>query len=63
MSSPTFLMVCVGDFGEVAAFGIGAHFVLETPDFGEEAGDPFDAFHGPGFDLFERAHKHFVESQ
>lgn len=43
--------------------GRATDFVAQAPDFGEEAGDAFDAFHGPRFDLFEGAHEHFVETE
>ena len=63
MSSPTFLMVAWVILARSPPLESAAHFVLEAPDFGEEAGDAFDAFHGPRFDLLERSHEHFVEAQ
>ena len=31
------------------------------PDASQKAGDPFDPFHAPRFDCFERPHEHFVQ--
>lgn len=47
------------DFDFVGEVFVGDH----PPGAGEEAVDPFDAVHLPGFGGIERAHEHFVEAE